>query len=412
MSDSATVTVLPVPEPDLTPAEVIRRAEALRPRQLDEQAATEKRTFYGDEMHQAFLDAGFYRLLQPRMFGGYEMDLADYFRVIIEIGRGDPQTGWALCLAAGHAFQIGAFFDERAQTEIFGIEGDVVIPSRAVPGGTATAVDGGWEVNGTWDYCSGATYSTHALLLALTPSASGPPERRMVIVPRADYEILDDGGGGRTLGLGGTGSNSIRVVSTFVPEHLAVTYDWKDFVMPEGGTVGYRLHGNPQYVGRALTFFYGELNCTQVGAARCALDVYLDAALERKTSFPPPMPRSESADYQRWVGEAASLTDTAEIALLGAAERYTAACRRWAEQGEPFTVAHDAALRDVCSQAGKLAWQAVDLMFATGGSTAAKRTRLQRCFRDAMMFRTHIGAQYDVISGSTGRVRMGQPLTH
>jgi hypothetical protein len=29
-----------------------------------------------------------------------------------------------------------------------------------------------------------------------------------------------------------------------------------------------------------------------------------------------------------------------------------------------------------------------------------------------MMFRTHIGAQYDVISGSTGRVRLGQPLTH
>jgi 3-hydroxy-9,10-secoandrosta-1,3,5(10)-triene-9,17-dione monooxygenase len=125
------------------------------------------------------------------------------------------------------------------------------------------------------------------------------------------------------------------------------------------------------------------------------------------------MPRSESADYQRWVGEAASLTDTAEIALLGAAERYTAACHRWADGGEPFTVAHDAALRDVCAQAGKLAWNAVDLMFATGGSTAAKRgSRLQRCFRDAMMFRTHIGAQYDVISGSTGRVLLGQPLTH
>jgi 3-hydroxy-9,10-secoandrosta-1,3,5(10)-triene-9,17-dione monooxygenase len=124
------------------------------------------------------------------------------------------------------------------------------------------------------------------------------------------------------------------------------------------------------------------------------------------------MPRSDSVDYQRWLGEAASLTETAEIALLGAAERYTAACHRWAEHGEPFTVEHDAKLRDVMSQAGKLAWNAVDLMFATGGSTAAKRSRLQRCFRDAMMFRTHIGAQYDVISASTGRVLLGQPLTH
>ena len=128
-----------------TTEELVARAAGLRERLHAESDAAEERGGYSPEMHQAFVDAGFYRMLQPRMFGGYEMDLADYFRVIIEIGRGDPQTGWALCLAAGHAFQIGAFFSERAQTEIFGIDGDVVIPSRAVPGGTATRVDGGWQ---------------------------------------------------------------------------------------------------------------------------------------------------------------------------------------------------------------------------------------------------------------------------
>jgi 3-hydroxy-9,10-secoandrosta-1,3,5(10)-triene-9,17-dione monooxygenase len=160
---------------DVSTDELVARAAGLRERLYAEAEAAEERGGYSPGMHQAFVDAGFYRMLQPRMFGGYEMSLADFFRVVIEIGRGDPQTGWALCLAAGHAFQIGAFFGEQAQTEVFGIEGDVVIPSRAVPGGTATAVDGGGEVNGTWDYCSGATYSTHALLLALTPQADGPP---------------------------------------------------------------------------------------------------------------------------------------------------------------------------------------------------------------------------------------------
>jgi 3-hydroxy-9,10-secoandrosta-1,3,5(10)-triene-9,17-dione monooxygenase len=399
---------------DVTTEELVERAASLRERLYEEAEEAEERGGYSEGMHQAFLDAGFYRMLQPRMFGGYEMDIADFFRVVIEIGRGDPQTGWALCLAAAHHFQVAAFFGEQAQSEVFAA-GDVVIPSRAIPGGTAAPGDGGWLIDGTWDYCSGVTYSTHALLCAVELDADGArtPRRHMVIVPRADYEILDDWGGGRTLGLGGTGSNSVRVDKQFVPQHLSAIYDWKDYVMPEDGTVGYRLHGNPQYLARTATFFYGELNATQVGLARCALDVYTEMARERKTSFPPPMPRSESVDYQRWLGEAASLTDTAEIALLGAAERYTAACHRWAERREPFTVEHDAALRDVCAQAGRLAVQAVDLMFATGGSTAARRgSRLQRCFRDAMMFRTHIGAQYDVISASTGRVRLGQPLTH
>jgi 3-hydroxy-9,10-secoandrosta-1,3,5(10)-triene-9,17-dione monooxygenase len=397
---------------EVTPDELVARAAALREQLYAESDAAEERGGYSPEMHRAFSEAGFYRMLQPRMFGGLELDLADFFRVVIEIGRGDPQTGWALCLAAGHAFQIGAFFGEQAQTEVFGSgDEDVVIPSRAVPGGTATAADGGWLVEGTWDYCSGATYATHALLLALTPQPAGPPERRMVILPREDFEILDDWGGGRTLGLGGTGSNSIRVDGKFVPAHMAVTYDWKDYVMPEGGTLGYKLHGNPQYTGRALTFFYGELNCTQVGAARCALDAYTEMALGRKTSFPPPMPRSESPDYQRWLGEAASLTDTAEIALLGAAERYTAACHRWAEHGEPFAVADDARIREIVQHAAQEVWRGVELMFRTGGSSAATRgSRLEAIYRDVSMYRTHIGAQYAATATSAARAHLGLPF--
>jgi hypothetical protein len=32
--------------------------------------------------------------------------------------------------------------------------------------------------------------------------------------------------------------------------------------------------------------------------------------------------------------------------------------------------------------------------------------------RDAAMFRTHVAAQYDIVSASTGRVLLGQALTH
>lgn len=62
--------------------------------------------------------------------------------------------------------------------------------------------------------------------------------------------------------------------------------------------------------------------------------------------------------------------------------------------------------------AARQAVQAVDLAFATAGSSAAKRgSRMQKYFRDAAMFRTHIAAQYDVVAASYGRVHFGQPLT-
>jgi 3-hydroxy-9,10-secoandrosta-1,3,5(10)-triene-9,17-dione monooxygenase len=50
------------PEPDLTPAEMIRRAVALRPQLVAEQAATEARRYFSPELHEAFLVAGFYGL--------------------------------------------------------------------------------------------------------------------------------------------------------------------------------------------------------------------------------------------------------------------------------------------------------------------------------------------------------------
>ena len=235
----------------------------------------------------------------------------------------------------------------------------------------------------------------------------------MVAIPRAEYEILDDWGGGTTIGLGGTASNTIVAEDVFVPTHLAVRYDWKDFEMPREGTIGFQLHGNPLYLARAMTFFYASLNAVQIGNGRAALEEYEAMMRTRPTSFPPPIPRSESVDYQRWYGEAYSLLDTAELAFFGALARFADKCVAFAERGEPFTTAEDGAIRDVMAQCGRLAWQAVDLMFASGGSSAARRgSRLERCFRDAAMFRTHIAAQYEVVFASTGRARLGQPLTH
>jgi 3-hydroxy-9,10-secoandrosta-1,3,5(10)-triene-9,17-dione monooxygenase len=223
--------------------------------------------------------------------------------------------------------------------------------------------------------------------------------------------VLDDWGGGATLGLQATSSNSITVDDTFVPAHYAVPYDFRDRVPGTEGTPGYRLHGNPLYLGRTLTFFNGELVATQVGAAFAALDEY-EELMARPASFPPRIPRVDSPEYQRWFGEITSLADASEIGLLGAARRYAELGRRWESTGESFTVEDDTRLRGVILQAARQATQAVDLAFTTAGSSAAKRgSRMQKYFRDAAMFRTHIAAQYDVVAASYGRYHFGRPLT-
>ena len=116
-------TVLPVPEPDLTPAELIARAAALKPLLRQQQAENDERGFYSQELHQAFLDAGLYRTLQPRMFGGYEFDIPTFYRAMLEISHGHPSAGWCLTLCASHPFLIASHWSERAQRELFGPDG-------------------------------------------------------------------------------------------------------------------------------------------------------------------------------------------------------------------------------------------------------------------------------------------------
>lgn len=397
------------PEPGLTIDQLLTRAAAMRDEIRAEAPENEARGCYSPERHKAFTEAGFYRMLQPHRYGGYEIPLDGFLRVVMEISRADPGTGWSMCLASAHVFQLAAFFGATAQDEIFPDDGHVVIPSRNIPRGTVTPTDGGWILDGTWDYSSGCAYATAMMGVAKDPD--GHPQ--IFVVPFDECERLDDWGDGRTLGLGGSASYSVRISNVFVPSHRVQPYTWKDYEIPPEGTPGYRIHGNPMFLARTMTLFWGELSSIMIGAARGMLDEYERLMHERPTSFPPPIPRIESSDYLRWFGEALAMIDTAEHAMLGAAREYLRLCRRWAETGEDFSVVDDARLRDVATYAGKIATDAIDLMFRTAGSSAAATgSTLLRYYRDASMFRTHIANQYEVVWLSTGRIYFGGPLTH
>ena len=396
---------------DPTPDELVARAIALRPRLRELQGEHARIGTYNEEMQRAFTEARFFDILRPRRFGGLEYPLSVFFRVAIEIGRGDPAVGWSFTLGAGHTYQLASYFPERAQEEAFASR-PFVAPSRAIPMGEARPVDGGYVLDGTWDYNSGCTWSTHAMPVAPVVYEDGRRVNHMFLIDRDDYTILDDWGGDHTVGLQASSSNSITVSNVFVPEHRAVVYDFKGHVWGETGTVGYQLHGNPMYLGRSLFFFYAELISTQVGAAWAALDEW-EALLARPTSFPPRMPRVESHEYQLWYGRLLSLVETATTILIGAADLQSDLNRAWADGGPEYTVAQDARVRGIVLKAAELSNDAVMLAMQTAGSSAAKRdSRLAKYARDVLMYRTHIGAQFDALYAAAGRtVITGEPPT-
>ena len=406
MSSIASERIVPVPEPDLTPDEMIQRAIDLRPRLLAEQDEVERRGVHSEAIHQEFRKAGFYRCIQPRRFGGYEFDLKTFYRLAIELARGDPSTGWCLTLGAGHALMLGSYFDEEAQASGFGPEGDFSAPSVAAPTGTAMPTADGWEISGTWAYASGAPYATHFLpSVMIIDEKLDRPRFGVALIPRSQWKMLDDWGA--ILGMRGSGSNSIRVDGARVPANHVVPLDMWEIDVSRG-TPGSRLHGNPMYAGRCLSFFHAELVSLMVGLGYAAIDEYETILRAKHTLFPPIVKRFEHADYQRPLGLALGMIHAAERLALDAGDVYMDYCRRGAQGGRPFSLEDDLMLFASLEHGGRLVWEAVEMLFRTSSSAGAKDgQRIQRYFRDASMYRGHISAQYETVAQRLAMVHLG-----
>jgi 3-hydroxy-9,10-secoandrosta-1,3,5(10)-triene-9,17-dione monooxygenase len=405
---------LPAPEPGLKPETLIARAAALRPSLRETQNEDDQRGCHSEAMEMEFRKAGFYRILQPRMFGGYEFDYPTFYRVMLEIARGNPGVSWCLALAATHGLLIASHWPDRAQFELFGENGHFRAPHR-VGAITSSCVrtDGGYIVDGTWNYCSGIPYSTHFVANVPFKDGDAPPINKIFVVPRSQYTILNDWGGDATLGMRASGSNSVKIEKVFVPDHLVINAKpalWAN-EPTDGGTPGTRLHSNPLYLGRMIAPYHMSLVVPVIGAARAALDEFEEKVFPRPTYHPPIMPRVQHYDTQRPFGYALTLTDSAEALLFDCAEKQMALYRRWQQDRTPMTLEEQVRIYGMVQTAGRLACEAVELLFHNASSATAKKgNRLERYFRDVAMYRGHMSAQYMNIASGIARVHSSQPF--
>lgn len=402
----------PFADPAKPAAELIARAAAMKDELRRQQDAHDAAGTYSAAFHEAFLEAGFYHILQPRMFGGIESDLTTFMRTMIEVSKGHSGVGWCLTLAASHPLVVGSHWGEQAQREILTAERYFAAPHSATPQGTCTVVDGGYRISGIWRYSSGIPYSTHLIgtTLVFGPEGVVPV---LFIVPRASLTVLDDWGGDRTLGMQSSGSNSAKLDNVFVPAHHVVPFA-SFFAKPEDmrdGTPGTRLHKNPMYLGRIMGQYHLSLAAPVIGAAFGAIDEF--AAMQDKPAsvFYFDKKSGDHFDFQRTLGEAIALTDAAEAIAIASCEKYAELCARWAADGTLISVEDNLRLWGQVQHAGRLACEAVELLMHGAGPSATRTgTRLLRYFRDITMYRTHQSSQRDAFGTFIGRARLGRAI--
>src|SRR5438552_5927293 len=216
--NTAAVRRLANPSPD----ELVERARAMVPeiRALAEE--TERNRKIPPHIIAKFREAELLRTTRPKEFGGFEYDGETALRIALTISAACASTGWAVNGAVSNGRSM-SHFPIETQREIWAGDEDPFSCACFAPTGTATPVDSGYLLNGSWSFASGVDHASWAYLGAfITPPDKQPPpdphlreggprqapEGAFFLLPIGDCEIIDNW---FVNGLCGTGSKDIAV---------------------------------------------------------------------------------------------------------------------------------------------------------------------------------------------------------
>jgi len=257
--------------------QLLEAARAMGPalRERAERCRRERRV--PDETIADFHEAGFFKILQPRKWGGYAMDPQVFYSVGLEIARHCTSSAWVLGVVAVHNWQLGVFPDEAAQ-EVWADDPTVLISSSYAPVGKVKVVEGGFRLSGRWSFSSGSEHCRWAFLGAVVPTPDAPFDManyRTFLVPMSDYQIVDNWD---VVGLQGTGSHDIVVDDVFVPEHR--THRSMDgFLCDNPGNV---VNHEPLFRMPFMQVFVRAVCTATLGACEGALESFIDVAKTRQ----------------------------------------------------------------------------------------------------------------------------------
>lgn len=390
-------------KPVVPPDELVARARALVPALRERQAETEKGRRIPAASLAEMLDAGLYRVQQPKAYGGYEHGLDTFVRIAREIAAGCGSTGWVFSTGAQHQWQIG-MYPKQAQDEVWGANPRALAASSYAPTGVAVPEAGGYRVAGRWSFCSGVDVVQWMIIgVRIAKSANAEPEGTgFALVPASDYTIQPNWD---VLGLQGTGSNDIVLENAFLPAHRLLTREQALSGRPPGA----EINGGDLF---KIPFFAAISIClcaALLGMARGALEIYLEETAGRVTrgaAVSAPKPVAEFQTTQLRVGEAAAAIDAANELVL----RDCRAIMDAMEAGTELTELQRARNKGDLGFAVKLCLSAADLLYeSTGGMGLYDRNLLQRSWRDIHAGAKHISMNWDAVGSLYGRVLLGLP---
>lgn len=334
-------------------------------------------------------EAGIYRAMVAKRFGGDEMSPASFLRLIETISQVDGSSGWVASFGFSAVYLSALPLPTLEKMYANGPDvifaGGIYPPQRAVP------VAGGLEVSGRWSWGSG---STGADLIGVgikveNGANSGPyAGLPLIAVMPADKVTIERNWD--VNGLKGTGSHDMVVDKVVVPE------EWT-FVRGGASSLDTPLYRYP-----SMPLAAQVLSVVALGTARGALDCVIEMAGGR-TSITGAPTLADRAYLQADLAKAEAALRSARAFFYEITEE----AYDTLVAGDDLSIETRALLRLASTQAARVGADVAQAVYRLSGTTGiATNHPIARHLQDAMVVPQHAFLS-DGTWQNAGRVLLG-----
>jgi alkylation response protein AidB-like acyl-CoA dehydrogenase len=378
--------------------EILAKVRALRPLLRKNAAAGEAQRSPTDEVIEAIDELGIWWMIVPRRWGGLGLSSTAMAQINAELAKGDPSVAWVSQILNGTTW-VGTLGSDALQEGLYG-NGRPRICSAVTPPGTAQPVEGGYLVSGRWPYCSGSRQAKWAMMGVLRLNADGTKTPAcLAYLPMSEVTIEDTW---YSVGMQGTGSDTIVAKDVFVPNHMFVPIE-KSFNQHEAGK---RHLGEPADYYSLVTLVRSTGMGLVVGAAEAMLEIVLEGAKTRGVITTTYAKQTDSQVFLHDVGEAATKIRTARRLIEGTTRAIDAA----ALERRPLPPQVRSELKADSALANELIVAAAEqLMFLSGSSAFFLTNDLSRFWRDINVAARHVTNLPNIGYELHGRGLLGMP---
>ncbi|TAJ40606.1 MAG: flavin-dependent monooxygenase [Reyranella sp.] len=320
------------------------------------------------EVVELIRDAGFYRAMVARRFGGEQVSPTTFLNMVERLSEVDGSAGWVASF--GFSAVYLSALPIATLEQIYADGPDVIFAGGIYPPQKALPVDGGLEVSGRWSWGSG---STGADIIGVGIKVEGGESNGLpliAVMPAAKAKIDRNWD---VIGLKGTGSHDIVVDRVVVPP---------EWTFIRGGRSSL---DDPLYQYPTMALAAQVLAVVALGTARGALDILIDLAGGR-SSITGAANLADRPYFQTDIAKAEALLRSARAFFYDITEESYATLLA----GGELSVEQRALLRLASTNAARAGADVAQAVYRLSGTTGiASDHMLARHMQDAMVVPQH-----------------------